>query len=108
MEAHPVLAAVPVATSDEPVPGPEAGAAGPAAVALPTPVTESQGEAAQADLPAAKDPLTSATEQFIAATAERNGKLDWTLVESAIGRADGLPVTVGTGIKNAATSAASD
>ncbi len=108
MEAHPVLAVVPGATSDVPVPGPDAGAAGPVVVAVPPPDTAPQDEATQVDLPLAKDPLTSATEQFITATAERNGELDWTLVESVIGRADGLPVTVGAGIKNAATSAASE
>ena len=46
------------------------------------------------------------TEQFVAATAERAGELDWSLVEVAIGRSDGMPVAVGAGIKNAATSAA--
>ena len=58
------------------------------------------------------------------ATGERRGELDWSLVEDVVERADGMPVTVGTGeplvaeeselgvadespIKNAATSAAS-
>jgi L,D-transpeptidase ErfK/SrfK len=107
MEAHPTLVAGSVATSDAPLPDPEGGAeesesvtAAPAVVAPGDPVADA--------LVPEKDPLTSATEQFIAVTGDRGGELDWTLVESAIGRADGLPVTVGAGIKNAATSAASD
>jgi len=56
--------------------------------------------------PESKDPLTYVTEQFIAATAERAGQLDWDLIEELIGRSDGIPEVVGTRIKNAATSAA--
>jgi L,D-transpeptidase ErfK/SrfK len=53
-----------------------------------------------------KDPLTQVTEQFITATAERAGQLDWDLVEVLVKRSDGIPETVGVSIKNAATSAA--
>jgi len=53
-----------------------------------------------------RNPLTQMTEQFIAATAERAGQLDWDLVETLVKRSDGIPETVGTSIKNAATSAA--
>ena len=53
-----------------------------------------------------KDPLTYVTEQFIVATADRAGQLDWDLVEVLVERADGIPEAVGTRIKNAATSAA--
>ena len=53
-----------------------------------------------------KDPLTHVTEQFIAATAERAGQLDWDLIEALVERSDGIPEVVGTSIKNAATSAA--
>ena len=55
-----------------------------------------------------KDPLTYVTEQFIVATADRPGQLDWLLVEEVVERADGMPVTAGEGIKNAATGAASE
>lgn len=55
----------------------------------------------------AKDPLTYLTEQFITATGERAGQLDWYLAEQIVGRADGIPAAVGTSIKNAAASAAS-
>jgi L,D-transpeptidase ErfK/SrfK len=55
-----------------------------------------------------KDPLTHVTEQFITATAERPGQLDWDLIEALVERSDGIPNVVGTGIKNAATSAASE
>ncbi len=56
--------------------------------------------------PNSKDPLTYVTEQFIAVTAEKAGKLDWDLVEELVGRSDGIPERVGSRIKNAATSAA--
>ena len=56
--------------------------------------------------PESKDPLTHVTEQFIAATAERAGQLDWDLVEELVERSDGIPEVVGRRIKNAATSAA--
>ena len=55
-----------------------------------------------------RDPLTQVTEQFIVATAERAGQLDWGLVEQIVDRADGIPEAVGEGIKNAAASAASN
>jgi len=54
-----------------------------------------------------KDPLTYVTEQFIGATGERAGQLDWYLAEEIVDRADGIPTSVGTSIKNAAASAAS-
>jgi L,D-transpeptidase ErfK/SrfK len=55
-----------------------------------------------------KSALTTVTELFIAATGERAGQLDWYLTEETVDRSDGIPVTVGQGIKNAATSAASE
>ena len=55
-----------------------------------------------------KDPLTSVTELFITATGDRSGKLDWHLAEEVVGRSDGIPIAVGRGTKNAATSAASE
>jgi len=65
---------------------------------------------ADVELPApdseSKDPLTHVTEQFIAATAERAGQLDWDRIEELVGRSDGIPAVVGMRIKNAATSAA--
>ncbi|MDH4124693.1 MAG: L,D-transpeptidase family protein [Gammaproteobacteria bacterium] len=58
------------------------------------------------EVPAVRDQLTTVTELFIAATYERSGELDWSRAEEVIDRADGIPVAVGLGIKNAATSAA--
>lgn len=55
-----------------------------------------------------KDPLNDVTELYIDATGERAGKLDWHLAEEVVVRADGIPTSVGRGIKNAATSAASE
>jgi L,D-transpeptidase ErfK/SrfK len=60
------------------------------------------------ELPVVRDQLTTVTELFIAATGERTGELNWSLAEEVLGRADGIPVAVGLGIKNAATSAASE
>jgi L,D-transpeptidase ErfK/SrfK len=56
---------------------------------------------------AVKDPLTYVTEQFISVTGVRAGRLDWYLAEQIVNRSDGIPTAVGQGIKNAATSAAS-
>jgi L,D-transpeptidase ErfK/SrfK len=86
MEVHPVL--------DVAMPQTEEGVA-----------EESDSEQA-AEVTEAKDPLTYVTEQFIATTAERAGQLDWGLAEQLVERSDGIPVTVGEGIKNAAASAA--
>ena len=54
----------------------------------------------------ARDPLAYVIEQFVAATGERPGELDWHLVEKLVDRADGIPTEVGEAIKNAATGAA--
>ena len=97
MEAHPLLETN-SPTVDEPV----------AEVAEEV-VTEAPVESdSAAEATVAKDPLTFVTEQFISATGERAGQLDWHLAEQIVGRADGIPAPVGTGIKNAATSAASE
>ena len=58
--------------------------------------------------PNSKDPLTYVTEQFIAATNERAGQLDWDVIEEVVRLSNGIPHTVGESIKNAATSAASE
>ena len=97
--------------------------------ASPPPSTESVAADAQvdagetvasemADEVISKDPLTIVTEKFIDATGERAGQLDWYLAEQIVGRADGIPTSVGNSteniaasaspIKNAATSAASN
>ncbi len=68
--------------------------------------TEESSEDALDEVVQTKDPLTYVTEQFIATTAERAGLLDWDLAEELVERSDGIPVTVGEGIKNAAASAA--
>jgi hypothetical protein len=52
--------------------------------------------------------LTVLTEAFVAATSTRPGELDWEFAERLLARADGIPVPVGSAIKNAATSAASE
>ena len=118
IEVHPALETAPSATSDEPQRDAAVVATSAAdddgETAVDDGATSVDGEsgdapalseATHADL-ADKDPLTHVTEQFVAATGDRPGQLDWQLVEDAIDRADGVPAAVGEGIKNAATSAA--
>ncbi len=62
-------------------------------------------EIPQADV-VSKNPLTHVTEQFITATAVKPGQIDWDIIEAMVKRSNGIPETVGAGIKNAATSAA--
>ena len=85
-------------------------------VAAPTPDDATSGEEEAEDSVAvdeagdfsviAKDPLTYVTQQFIATTGERAGQLDWQLAEQTVERSDGIPISVGREIKNAASSAA--
>ena len=63
--------------------------------------------------PAQRDAMTYLTRQFVAATNERPGMLDWDAAEALLARADGIPavagrVLPGREIKDAATSAASE
>ena len=59
-------------------------------------------------LPPARDAMTDLTTQFVAATRERPGELDWTAAQKLLDAPTGIPVTVGAAIKNAAASAASE
>ena len=58
--------------------------------------------------PAPRDAMTALTQQFVAATNERPGMLDWDVAELLLDRADGIPRPAGRKIKDAATSAASE
>jgi L,D-transpeptidase ErfK/SrfK len=112
MEVHPVLASGPVMTADVPVHAVASDRAGSGEAAA-SELSDSEfveAEVAEAVLikAPAKDPLTYVTEQFVSATDTRAGELDWWRVEEVVQRADGIPVVVGSGIKNAATSAASE
>jgi L,D-transpeptidase ErfK/SrfK len=60
------------------------------------------------DIPPVKNAMTSLTEQFVAATGERRGMLDWDVAEELLSRADGIPAPAGRKINDAATSAASE
>jgi len=60
------------------------------------------------DIPPVKSAMTSLTEQFVAATGERRGMLDWDVAEELLSRADGIPARAGRKINDAATSAASE
>jgi L,D-transpeptidase ErfK/SrfK len=90
MEVHPVLEVVMPEVADEAV----------------DEVTDETAEDPLEVVVEVKDPLTYVTEQFIETTAERPGQLDWDRVEQLVNRSEGIPTSVGQGIKNAATSAA--
>ncbi|MDX1507544.1 MAG: L,D-transpeptidase family protein, partial [Woeseiaceae bacterium] len=111
MEVHPVLESGPIETRDEPVPDTDSGESNVAADDNPAELSDASNEqpdsAPDIDV-VVKDPLTYVTEQFVVATSNRDGQLDWVLVEEVVRRADGLPVAVGESIKNAAASAASE
>lgn len=115
LEVHPLLETGPIETRDEPVRNDDGhGEAAntdtvadePEAVAAASDAGETGDAVEPAIEPAEKSPLTYVTEQFINATGERPGVLDWLLAEEVVRRADGMPVVVGSDIKNAATSAA--
>ena len=59
-------------------------------------------------LPPARDAMTDLTTQFVAATRERPGELDWSAAQQLLDAPTGIPVVIGAAIKNAATSAASE
>jgi len=59
-------------------------------------------------LPPVRDAMTSLTAQFVAATNDRPGMLEWDVAEQVLARADGIPAVAGRRIKDAATSAASE
>ena len=65
-------------------------------------------ELAEVEPPIVRDAMTALTEQFVAATNERSGQLDWDTAEELLARADGIPAVAGRRIKDAATSAASE
>ena len=52
--------------------------------------------------------MTALTEQFVVATSNQPGMLDWDAAEILLNRADGIPAVAGRKIKDAATSAASE
>jgi L,D-transpeptidase ErfK/SrfK len=92
MEVHPVLEVAPAMTVDEP--GGPATPAGDVADSDAAVDVAAVGENLDAEV-VVKDPLTYATESFIVATRERAGRMDWTIVESLIGAASGMPARVG-------------
>jgi len=55
-----------------------------------------------------RDAMTALTEQFVAVTNSRPGRLDWDVAEQMLARADGIPAIAGRKINDAATSAASE
>ena len=78
-------------------------------VAEPDPSVEASPEGATPDEPPPpRDALTALTAQFVVATNERAGALDWDVAELLLEQADGMPAAAGRKIKDAATSAASE
>jgi L,D-transpeptidase ErfK/SrfK len=71
-------------------------------------LAEDETAAGELILPPARDAMTDLTERYVAATADRQGKLDWSAAQALLESPTGIPVAVGTAIKNAATSAASE
>ena len=95
MEVHPVLEDAMAEGNEE-------------LVAADIDVDTGGGATDETEIPAQpRDPRTYVTEQFIAVTGDRAGRLDWDEVEVLIDRSDGIPAAAGMRIKNAATSAAS-
>ena len=75
----------------------------------PDPAVEASSEGGTPEEPPApRDAMTALTEQFVAATNESPGMLDWNVAEALLVRADGIPAVAGRRIKDAATSAASE
>ena len=77
------------------------------------PVEDENGVIAEAPTasvaaPVVRNAMTALTEQFVAATNERRGMLDWDLAEGLLARADGIPAVAGRKIEDAAASAASE
>lgn len=69
---------------------------------------ETSEESVEEVVPAARDAMTALTQQFVRATNERPGRLDWDVAEALLVRADGIPAIAGRKTKDAATSAASE
>ena len=78
-------------------------------VAETSPAVESSlGGGTPEEPPPPRDAMTALTEQFVVATNEHPGMLDWDAAEVLLDRADGIPAVAGRRIKDAATSAASE
>jgi len=109
MEVHPVLDEKPEVTVDEP--GGEETVASEAVIGADNgddagDAVDDVVETGVAAVP--KDPLTYATESFISATRDREGRLDWTVVETLIASADGMPATVGGSVVDSTIAVSED
>ena len=58
--------------------------------------------------PPVRDAMTALTAQFVLATNDRSGELDWDVAEAHLKLSNGIPAVAGRRIKDAATSAASE
>ena len=78
-------------------------------VAEPDPAVESSPEGGTPEEPLPpRDAMTALTQQYVAATNDRPGALDWDKAEQLLESASGIPAVAGRQIKDAATSAASE
>ena len=75
---------------------------------VPEPVAEvSLGDGGRPEGPSPqRDALTALTQQFVVATNERPGMMDWDVAETLLNRADGIPAAAGDKRINPATSSA--
>ena len=69
---------------------------------------ETSEESVAEEVPAVRDAMTALTQQFVRATNDQPGRLDWDVAEELLARADGIPAIAGRKTKDAATSAASE
>ena len=69
---------------------------------------ETSEQSIEDEVPQVRDAMTSLTQQFVRATNDRPGMLDWDVAEDLLTRADGIPAIAGRKTKDAATSAASE
>ncbi|MBT8421596.1 MAG: L,D-transpeptidase family protein [Gammaproteobacteria bacterium] len=63
-------------------------------------------ETTEGTAPVQQSGLTELTAQFVAATQDRQGAIDWEFAERQLVTPNGIPLAIGRSIKNAATSAA--
>jgi len=106
MEVHPVLDEKPEVTVDEPGGEETVAAEAESGADNANDAVDEDVETGVAAVP--KDPLTYATESFISATRDREGRLDWSVVEALIASANGMPATVGRGVVDSTVPAAED
>lgn len=93
MEVHPVLEHKPTVTVDEP-----GGEEHIEVIDQDGDDADLLAEAEEPVAPVVTDPLTYATQSFVTATSSRQGRLDWSIVETLIDESNGIPAFVGAAL----------